>query len=192
MKRTPILLTAAFLLLAPSAHSVEERMRRLCTGAHVEVRARALRLTGSGVERLERIAARYHKATRRRLVVTGGTRTPERQADLMVEKLAHGDDLVALYENRQAVVEVRDAYRDATSKGLSRKRVVHAVRDCIGAQVARGVFVSKHLKSGAADVRSFDMTPAHEAALRAAVSEEPGASLIDERTSAEPHFHLAL
>ena len=58
--------------------------------------------------------------------------------------------------------------------------------------MARGVYVSKHLSAGAADVRSRGMTPAQEKALRAAVAAEPGVQLLDERGSAEPHFHLDL
>ena len=61
-----------------------------------------------------------------------------------------------------------------------------------GAQMAQGIFVSRHLRSGAADVRSRDMTAAREAAFRAAVAEEAGVVLLDERRSAEPHLHLSL
>jgi hypothetical protein len=167
-------------------------LRRVRSGRHVEVLARDLRLVDTSRERLERIAERYFRATRRRLVVTGGTRTPLRQAELMFEKLRHGEDLLALYENKQAATEIRDAYRDGLQRGAPRKAQIRALREHIEAQIGRGIHVSRHLKSGAADVRSRDMTPAREQAFRAAVAEEAGVLLIDERASAEPHLHLSL
>ena len=62
---------------------------------HMEVLARDLRLSATNAGRLKRIAAHYYKTTRKRLVVTGGTRTPARQAQLIYEKIAHGDVYVA-------------------------------------------------------------------------------------------------
>ncbi len=167
-------------------------VRKVRSGPHLEVVARDLRLDDTASERLERIAQRYFAATRRRLVVTGGTRTPERQAELMLEKLAHGDDLVALYENKAAVTEIRNIYRDSAGTRQPKKQIVRAVRDAIVAQMDKGIYVSRHLKAGAADVRSRDFKAAQEAAFRAAVADEPGVVLVDERASAEPHLHLGL
>lgn len=168
-----------------------DTLRKIAPTRDMEVLARDLRLTDADAERLKRIAASYHKATRKRLVVTGGTRPPQRQAQLMYDKLKRGDDIVALYENKPAALEVRAAYRDGAARSLSRKRQIRAMTAVIEAQMARGVFVSKHLRSGAVDVRSWDMTPAMEQALRDAIKKEPGVSLMDERSSAEPHFHLS-
>jgi hypothetical protein len=167
-------------------------VRKVGSGPHLEVVARDLRLDATSSERLARIAQRYFEATRRRLVITGGTRTPERQAELMLEKLAHGDDLVALYENKAAVTEIRNLYRDSAGARQPRKQIIRAVRDVILAQMERGIYVSRHLKAGAAHVRSRDFKAAQEAAFRAAVEAEPGVVLVDERSSAEPHLHLGL
>ena len=167
-------------------------VKKIHSGLHLEVVARDLRLDDTSRERLERIAQRYFEATRRRLVVTGGTRTAERQAELMLEKLAHGEDIVALYENKAAVTEIRNVYRDRASVRQPKKQLIHAMRDVITAQMARGVYVSRHLKAGAADVRSRDLKAPQEAAFRRAVADEPGVILLDERASAEPHLHLGL
>ena len=169
----------------------EEPVRPVAGNHHMQVLARDLRLSDANAERLRRIAERYHKATRKRLVVTGGTRPPQRQAELMFAKLARGEDVVALYENKPAAVEIRNAYRAAAAASLPRKRTIRALKDVIDAQGARGVYVSKHLRSGAVDVRSWDMTPAMEQALKEAIKAEPGVSLMDERKSGEPHFHLS-
>jgi hypothetical protein len=165
-------------------------VRPVAATTHMEVLARDLRLTDANAERLKRIAARYHKATRKRLVVTGGTRPPERQAQLMYDKLRRGEDVVALYENKPAALEVRNAYRAAVAGELPRKRVIRALKEVIEAQAARGGHVSKHLRSGAVDVRSWDMTGPQEQAFRDAVKAELGVTLMDERKSLEPHFHL--
>ncbi|MDC3954192.1 hypothetical protein [Polyangium jinanense] len=169
-----------------------EPLQKVAGTNHMEVLARDLRLTDTNAKRLERIAARYHKATKKRLVVTGGTRTPQRQAQLMYDKLKRGDDVVALYENKAAATEVQRAYREAASRGEKRKGTIRAMREVIEAQIGRGTYVSKHLKSGAVDVRSWNMDGALEKALREAVKQEPGVTLMDERDGPEPHFHLNL
>jgi hypothetical protein len=174
----------------PGAKDAVEPIGKVAGTHHMEVLARDLRLTDTNADRLRRIATRYWKATRKRLVVTGGTRTPLRQAQLVFEKMKHGDDIVAIYENKAAATELRNAYRDAVAKGLKRKGAIRAMREAIEAQIARGVYVSKHLKSGAVDVRSWDMEGELEKALREAVKAEPGVTLMDERKGPEPHFHL--
>lgn len=167
-------------------------VKKVRSGPHLEVVARDLRLDDTSRERLERIAQRYFDATRRRLVVTGGSRTSERQAELMLEKLAHGEDIVALYENKAAATEIRAVYRDSAGVRQPKKQLIRAMRDVINAQIDRGIYVSRHLKAGAADVRSRDLKAPQEAAFRAAVAAEPGVILLDERGSAEPHLHLGL
>jgi len=169
-----------------------DSVRKVAGNMHMEVLARDLRLTDANADKLKHIAARYWKATHKRLVVTGGTRTPQRQAQLVYDKLKHGDDIIALYENKAAATELRNAYRDAVAKGTKRKGTIKVMREVIEAQIARGIHVSKHLKSGAVDVRSWDMDGELEKALREAVKQEPGVTLMDERKGPEPHFHLNL
>lgn len=176
----------------PPAPASSDVLRKIAGTMHMEVLARDLRLNDANADRLKRIASRYYAATRKRLIVTGGTRTPIRQARLMYNKLKHGDDILALYENKQAATEVRDAYRDAVAAKLGRKRIIQALKDVIDAQVARGVYVSKHLQSGAVDVRSRDMSDDLVQALKQAVKQEPGVKLMDERNGPEPHFHLSM
>jgi hypothetical protein len=174
------------------AAAADTDVRRVKPGRYIEVLARDLRLNKTGRERLARIAERYFKATRKRLVVTGGTRTPARQAQLMHAKLERGEDIVKLYENKAAATEVRDVYRAVVARKVSRQGRIRAIRKRVEEQIARGAYVSKHLKAGAVDVRSRTMTPAQVAAFRAAVAKEVGVILMDERDTAEPHFHLSL
>ncbi len=167
-------------------------LHRIRGGAHIEVHARDLRLADTQRDRLMRIAERYFKVTKRKLVITGGSRSAQRQAELMIAKLKKGEDFAKLYENRGAAVEISKLYKEGVAKRLSEKALIESLRKKIEAQMAAGNYVSKHLKAGAADVRSRDLKPADEKALRAAVAAEPGVSLVDERQSAEPHFHLGL
>lgn len=170
----------------------DEPLHKVKGTMHMEILARDLRLTEANTKRLERIAARYYKATKKRLVVTGGSRTPLRQAQLMYDKLVHGDDIVTVYENKAAATEVRNAYRDAVAKRLKRKATIRAIREVIDAQMSRNVFVSKHLKANAVDLRSWNMKGHLEQALKDAVKAEAGVTMMDERDGAEPHFHLNL
>lgn len=165
--------------------------RLVRTGPDLDVQTGNLRLTDAARGRLERIAARFHKVTKRRLVITGGSRTPTRQAELMHEKLEHGDNLLALYEKALAT-EIQAAYREGVKRHFTKPRQIAAIRDVILAQIKRGLYVSRHLQAGAADVRSINMTPARVQAFRAAVAAEPGVILLDERDAAEQHFHLSL
>lgn len=158
----------------------------------MDVHARDLRLTEAGKSRLVRIAERFHEATGKRLVVTGGWRSRRRQAQLMIQKLEHGDDMVGLYENKEAAKEIEEAFRRAKADRKKKKEILDAVEHVVAAQVAKGVVVSRHLVSGAVDVKSLGMKPEHVDALVAAVGKETEVALLDEREAAEPHFHLSL
>lgn len=170
----------------------EDPLRKLDRPRHIEIRARDMRLRESSIGRLERVAARYHASTRSRLVVTGGYRSPRRQAELMASKLAQGEDVAALYAEKGAAAEIRDAYLAGAQRKATRPELVTIVLEVIEAQIARGVFVSLHLQGRAADVRSRGMTAAQIDALKRAIEGEPGAVLVDERDGDAPHFHLKL
>lgn len=171
------------------ADKSEDAPRKVKNTSHLQVIAKDLKFNEARTQKLTRIADRYFEATHKRLVVTGGTRTPEKQAQLMVAKFLHGDAVERLYENRVAFKEIKKAYE--STRTTSRAKLVKAVREVILAQVARGEFISKHLQFAAADIRSHGMTPDREAAFRAAVAAESGVSLLDERDGPEAHFHLS-
>jgi hypothetical protein len=154
--------------------------------------AKDLMLNDVRAEKLKRIATRFFNATRVRLVVTGGSRTPEKQAQLMLAKFLKGDDVDSLYENQAALREIKRAYHNTRAETKAHARLERAIEAVIVAQVARGEFISKHLQFAAVDVRSRGMTSTLEAAFRAAVAAESGVTLVDERNAAEPHFHLGM
>ena len=61
---------------ASKAPGSGQSTRLVRTGPDLDVQTGNLRLTDAARGRLERIAARFHKVTKRRLVITGGSRTP--------------------------------------------------------------------------------------------------------------------
>jgi len=102
-------------------------------------------------DKLNGFADDFYLSTGRDLVVTSGSRNPVGQAKAMFEKFsdgASGDD----YVNQKALKEIRDAYDEGAAAGLSKDEVVENMRSIIQSQVNSGIFVSKHLNNGAADV----------------------------------------
>lgn len=171
----------------------DQEVRGQGSNKHLHVVARSLKLTKSSRTRLLAIAARYHAATGKKLVITGGDRDAKTQAKLMFKKLEKDEDLLALYVRDDLVKEILAAYEGAKGKKQhSERSVIRAMAKVIQSQIDEGEFVSRHLEFAAADVRSRDLRDADVEALRAAVRAEPGAQLVDERDSNAPHLHLNL
>jgi len=168
------------------------KIRAVASNRHMLVKARSLRLTEKAGDRLLLIARQFHDETRRQLVITGGERNAERQAQLMYKKLDHGEDLIKLYARDDLVRPIISAYKHGKQARHTRKRTLRSMTDVIQTQVDQKQYVSRHLAFTAVDVRSRDMTPKAESAFREAVKAVPGVILIDERKSATPCFHLSM
>jgi hypothetical protein len=121
-------------------------------------------------------------------VITSGTRTPREQADAMYQKIRLGQRLTRLYADADAATEIQAAYRAHQRAG--RDACVGAMARVITAQMARGLFISRHLHASAVDVRSRDMTRRQRRTFVAVVAQFPQIELIDE--GVPPHFHLEL
>ena len=141
-------------------------------------------------EKLAAIGARYTKRTGKAFVVTSGTRAPDRQAKLIFDKLARGEDLSKLYKDKGAVAELKRVYDAGRTAGKDRDGVVRLLADAIRAQMKRGTYVSAHLRAGAADIRSTTMDAAERRAFLEATRDVGGVSVLSESTP--PHFHLQL
>jgi hypothetical protein len=170
----------------------DEVVAEVKSNSSLQVIAKDLKLNEVRAQRLRRIADRYFRETRVRLVITGGSRTSEKQAQLMYAKFKRGDDVDSLYENQAALREIKSAFLLGRKARKPASQVVKMMVTVIDAQVARGEFISKHLQFAAADVRSRGMKSTHLVAFRAAVAAESGVTLVDERDAAEPHLHLSL
>jgi hypothetical protein len=144
---------------------------------------------GAGIaDLLHRIAGEFHRRTGRGIVVTSGTRSAEEQADAMYEKIRLGQRLTSLYRDTAAATEIQSAYR--TNRRAGRNACVRAMAAVINAQVGRGLFISRHLSSGAVDVRSRDMSRRERRIFASIVAQYPAIELLDE--GVPPHFHLEL
>ena len=138
--------------------------------------------------RIRALAEAYLAATGQRFTITDGTRRPEDQAALMIRNLERGDDL-GIYANKAAAAAVRDAWLAGKAKDWSDAQVAASVTDVIRQQIAGGVYVSKHLREGAVDVRSYDMTAPMRATFLQ-LCKQHGVAVIDETGTSTPHYHL--
>lgn len=113
------------------------------------------------------------------LYVTSGERGPQRQARAMLAKLAQGDDLLKLYPSLANVIRGLLALpRDESSWTAA-----------LQALVDRGIYVSRHMRGAAVDLRIRDLSPAQVAQLKAAVTATGGRHLEE---SIPPHLHVDL
>jgi hypothetical protein len=134
--------------------------------------------------KLRSVAARYCAAQKEAgrsptsILVVSGVRSTAEEATELKRRLDAGDDL-SIYENQEAVVEIKRTY----SQGGSLKALLDS-------QVRRGCYISKHLFDQAVDIRNTDMDRLSKAAFRAAATQE-GARIVEREGSKVPdHFHL--
>jgi hypothetical protein len=146
-------------------------------------------LNSASEAKVSRIAARYFAVTGQILYITSGTRDARSQAEAMVDKLRYGGSL-SLYRDRAAARAIRDAIRQARKAGKGRAEMVAAAQRLIEEQMRRGIFISRHLQSGAIDVRSIGMSGKARSAFKRAALAEPGVKVLYERRP--PHFHVTL
>jgi hypothetical protein len=134
-------------------------------------------------QRIVRIANAFHAASGRTLQITSGSRSAERQAKAMFDKIRGGENP---YADAAAYNEILSAYNSAQAEGMNRTQTEAAMAAVIATQMARGVFISRHLTGRAVDVRTRDLSPADKTVLDALVSAE-GGTIIHE--GAPPHTH---
>ncbi|MCA9514005.1 MAG: hypothetical protein KC635_03600, partial [Myxococcales bacterium] len=131
-------------------------------------------------EKLGAIAERFYAKTRHVLYVTSGTRSPEEQARAMYKKLRLGDRLRA-YRNRAAVDPLVAIYDKGRRKRRPEKEIVGEMARVIAGQCERGVYLSRHLKAHAFDLRSYDLTSSQRRTLVAIVREVGGVYVLQEK-----------
>lgn len=165
----------------PGKEVVPTRGSRFATLPDVRVSHRV-------ADKLSRIADHYHKRTGKTLVVTSGTRDPHDQAEAVYDKLVGGDDIVRLYRNKDAALELKSAFDRNRPRG--RAATIAAMERTIKGQIARGIFISSHLRAGAADIRSTDMTPIDRRHFVEGALATKGVSVLYE--TIPPHFHVQL
>ena len=136
--------------------------------------------------KVKKIADKYYSSTQKGIVITSGTRTSKSQAEAMNGKLVGGDKL-AVYKNRVAAQEIKKSYDDAVTAKKLKPQVIQSIKSTIDSQILKKVYISKHLRKGAIDVRSRDMTPNEKIKFKTAAL-GVATKVILEVTP--PHFHL--
>jgi hypothetical protein len=132
----------------------------------------------------------YFRRTGKHITVTSGTRDAARQAKAMYKMLRLGGDILKLYKNKEAAREVKEAYDTGRAAKKDADDAVSAIYAVLQAQIARGVYISAHLRAGAVDVRIRDMSAAQRKAFTAVATGARGVTLLEESTP--PHFHLQI
>jgi len=137
--------------------------------------------------KVKKIADDYHAQTKKDIVVTSGTRTAASQADAMYTKFLQGGSYT-IYKNYTAAKEVHDIYSNAAA-GTDKSKIISDMETKITEQIGNQNYISKHLKSGAVDIRSRDMSDDEKTTFKKVA--KPYASVIILETK-PPHFHLSL
>jgi hypothetical protein len=124
--------------------------------------------------KLIKIADKYYFITKKPIYVTSATRSSRSQAVAMKGLLhRHGEKYVRkLYRNKPAVGEVISAHRKAGVDGMTR---------AIDGQIARGVYISNHLRSGSLDLSR----KTNESAIKSAVRTVDGRVFFE-----KDHYHI--
>ena len=138
--------------------------------------------------KVKKIADKYYALSKKDIVVTSGTRTSQSQAEAMYGKLSGGDKLT-VYKNQIAAKEIKKSYDDAVAAKKSKIDTIADMKSVIDTQIAKMIYISKHLKKSAVDIRSKDMTAADKTHFKSA-AKGLATNVILETTP--PHFHLSL
>lgn len=91
-------------------------------------------------------------ATGYRIVVTSGRRNESRQASAMYNNYAEGHP--PGYANQAAEHEIHQAYGRGQKAGKSRGQIISEMTDVLRGQARRGIFISRHMLSGAIDIHT--------------------------------------
>ena len=138
--------------------------------------------------KIKKIADKYYELVSKKIVITSGTRASKSQASAMYGKLSGGDKLT-IYKDQVSAQAIKKAYDDGVAKKRSKSQVITDMTDVIDKQIKSGKFISKHLRKGAIDVRSRNMSIKEKAKFKQA-AKNIATTIILEVTP--PHFHLQL
>lgn len=147
-------------------------------------------LSAPVADRVDGIDDAYFRRTGKHLTITSGTRDAADQAKAMYKMMRLGGDPLRLYRNKEAAREIKRAYEQARAAKKSPDDVVGDVHAVIQKQMARGIYISAHLRAGAVDVRSRDLSRSEKKHFAAVLGEMKDVQMLEEFTP--PHFHLQI
>lgn len=139
-------------------------------------------------KKVNEIADAFFNLTKKKIVITDGTRTAAQQAVQVFNKIQANN--LTIYTNHKAAQEIKVAFDLARLQGKSKADTLKAMAAVIETQVQRGVFISRHLTGKAFDVRNKDMTPKQQSIFQQVTQTVGGVTVLPE--GKPPHFHVQL
>lgn len=137
-------------------------------------------------KKVKKIADAYFKLTKKDIVITSGTRSAQSQATAMYGKTSGGDKLT-VYKDQVSAKEVLNTYDAGVKAKKSKAEIIADIKDTLDEQAKKGKYISKHLKKGAVDVRSRDMTASDKTNFKKAALGTASGVILE---TVPPHFHL--
>jgi len=124
----------------------------------------------------ESVGREFNQKTGKNLVVTGGARTPARQAEVMYDKFRAGDR--STYKGPSGR-EIQGIYDRGTAAGQTREQMLQGMAATIQSQKDAGHPVSRHLNDQALDFQSKYLTDRERADLQDAIRNNAGIPLVE-------------
>ena len=137
-------------------------------------------------KKVKKIADKYYELSKKGIVITSGTRSSLSQAKAMYGKLSGGDKLT-VYKDQKTAKAILATYNTSLGEKKADKEIIQNIQEKIDEQIKKGKYISKHLKKGAVDVRSRDMSATDKANFKKAAA---GIALTVILETVPPHFHL--
>jgi len=169
---------------------LKDAVDQLRKDKNYELKNNTVILTPNMIPAIEGIADYFYSKTKKKIVITDGVRTPLAHAKALYTKLQKGDDLFKLYSWRihKELKAVVKAYNDNLSKG--RDTTLSEMAKEIKAAADKGVYLTKHLRANAFDIRDKDLSPAQKKILKEAIAKNSNLKLIIEKVP--PHHHVQM
>lgn len=139
-------------------------------------------------KKVNEIADAFFNLTKKKIVITDGTRTAAQQAVQVFNKILANE--LTIYLNQKAATQIKAAFDLAKSQGKSKAETLGAMTEVIESQIKQGVFISRHLTGRAFDVRNKDMSAKQQAAFKQVAQTVGGVTVLPE--GKPPHFHVQL
>jgi hypothetical protein len=139
-------------------------------------------------KKINEIADAFFNLTKKKIVITDGSRTAAEQAVQVFNKILAHD--LTIYLNHKAANEIKAAFDLTRSAGKSKAETLKAMAAVIESQMKRKVFISRHLTGRAFDVRNQDMTAKQQGIFKQVAQSVGGVTVLQE--GKPPHFHIQL
>jgi len=136
--------------------------------------------------KVKKIADKYYKLSKKDIVITSGTRSSSSQASAMYGKTSGGDKLT-VYKDQTSAKKILNAYDAGVKAKKSKAEIIADIKDEIDEQIKNKKYISKHLKKGAVDVRSRDMSESDKTNFKKAAAGIASTIILE---TTPPHFHL--